>query len=221
MTLKLNSGIMPVVDVGMYRSILDPDFIFESEENEVYNSENLTEDEKDYFSTAANHHFNTSAYKALVAKQGGYKLEEFFKSIQDVVKVKLVGTPTIWSPEFYNFRSDELDFEIEITQDEIDKILPAVKDDDLFWKFIEEAWCSRSGFASSMPYTKVKFEKAISGGDIERALAMYLTYLDAKNNDFIRPEFGYDYEIYDYISSNSGLLEFIDDEKACEIAYRA
>jgi hypothetical protein len=220
MKVKLNTGICSIINVAMYESIISPSHIFEDGENKVAFSDALTKDEKEYFENEYCSSWNSDAYKKLVADYAMEIIESFLKSINDTVIISLCGTGAIDSPSYHNYRSDELDFEVEIEQEELMKILSNVTADAVFFKWAEQ-FKSHSGFISWMPYRRDDYIQAINGEDIERSLAMYLSYLYEKQNNFKENEFDHTYELYEKISSNHGITEFIEDIKAVEIYIKA
>ena len=216
MKLELSTNIMPVISVGMYGTLLDANSMYDHEEQEIYLSDILTEEEKDYFASAD---FNIEKYKELVAKRAVEAIEEFFDDIKGTIKVKLISNEKIRSPREYNFYTDEMDFTVEIEQEEIDKIFRATVNNKEFFEWAKR-YKSYDGFISYMPHTWNDYMKAIGGHDLERAVAMYLTYVA-----YMREKDGYIGNYYESmienIGCNSGLLDFYDDERACEIAWKA
>jgi hypothetical protein len=215
MKLSLNTGLIRnVIDVGMYETHLDAGNMYEGDEYEIRTSEILTQEEKDYFEDTTWRKWDRDAYKAFVCSRAVHELADFFTSIEDIISIKLCEGGSIHSPQYYNYETDVLDFDIEIEQSEIDKILPAVIDNQEFW-----TWCERfrsySGFYSFMPWTKPKFVEAVGGKDIERALAMYLVWV-AEEEQIGRGY--YTANIVEYISGNSSIMQFVNDERCQRIA---
>jgi hypothetical protein len=219
--LKMSTGLMrEILDVGMYESQLDARYMFDGEEQEVEHCDILTNEEKEYF--FENQDWDCEAYKNLVCEQGMWQLEGFFKDVSDVIKIKLVeGSGSIWSPQYYNYTSDTLDFEIEIEQSELDKIVMLVTGNEKFFKFCKR-WGSYSGFHSFMPIEEDEFIESIQGKDIERALAMYLVWVAVEDchirlGDECNDNFSYTYWVIEYIRGNRGIGEFIRNERCLEI----
>jgi len=180
MRIKLSTGIMQAINVGMYETQLDPRYMFESEDLEIDECDALTDEEKTLFFNAD---FKSDEYDKVVVEAAVNELKDFLVDVEDwtEVKITLCDGATIDSPQFYNYRSDELDFEVEVEQSELDKILPSVIDNQKFWEWIEDRYGSCSGFISFCPYRKDEFIKAIQGEDIERSLAMWLTWIFKEN----------------------------------------
>jgi len=218
--IALNTGICHIISVGMYESIIDPRYIFEDDESKVKFSSVLTQEEKDYFEHKCFMEWDSEAYDGLVAGYALNIIKGYFENISDTIKITLCEKGTIDSPPYYNYRTDELDFEVDIEQEELNKILSNVMNNHQFFKWANR-FKSRPGFISWMPYCEDEFIEAIKGKDIERALSMYLTFLYDKQNNFEEHEFGHTYDLYERISCNHGMTEFIKDERAIGIYSKA
>ena len=221
MKLTLNTNLLPIVDVGMYESFLSPSHVFGDWLSAPGVFEAMTHEEIEYCETISSECFNTQAYKKLVAKYALEVVVDFFKNINDVVKVTLHSDAQIHSPKYYNFNTDVLDFEIEIEEYEIQKIKDTVKGNQIFIKWLKETYKSYPGFICFMPRTEETFKKDIEGKDIDRALAAYFTfllriYLGCSGKE----EFGNEYKLYERISSDHAIGEFVEDERFHEIMNR-
>jgi hypothetical protein len=106
---------------------------------------------------------------------------------------------------------------VEIAESEIQKIHDAVIDDVDFFTWAEQ-YKSCSGFISSMPHTREEYLRAIGGKDLDRAVAMYITYIGEKNC-LIPGNDGSNYQasLEEKISVNSSYNDFIGDAKCLEI----
>ena len=105
MRLKLNTGICPVVNVGMYESILDPRYLFDCCDSEIEAAKTLTDEEKTYYFDTLSNKFDSKKYKEVVARYASDILKSIFSDIADRVKVELCAGISIDSPPFYNYRS--------------------------------------------------------------------------------------------------------------------
>ena len=218
MKLRLNTSICPIVDVGMYGSFLDPQHIFEFDEYEIYRCDTLTEEEKEYCSNSIYMNFDTAAYKQTVAIYATEVIEDLFNDIRGTIEISLCEGASIYSPKFYNFDTDQLEFDVEISSSEIIKIIVRLGDEQFSEKFFgwaRENYKSHSGFYSFMPCEPDGYTVAIEGQDLERALSMYLSYL---LRDCIDESQCY---IADKIVGNCSLCEFVDDKKFAELYERA
>jgi len=220
MIVLLNTNILPIVNVGMYESLLSPSNVFNDWLTPEI-SEALDTDEISYCESASYEHFNSEAYNKIVAKYATELVADFFQKINGVIHVTLHDKADIYSPKEYNFKTDELDFEIEINDVEIQKIKSFVRGNVSFANWLKETYKSYSGFICFMPSTEEAFFKDIEGKEIERALSAYFTFLLRTHlGQLPDDEFGSDYILYERISSNHGIEEFVTDERFHEIMSR-
>ena len=119
----------------------------------------------------------------------------------------------IYSPMWYNYETDALDFKVEIDESEFEKIYNAVKDDDDFFEWANR-YKSYPGFISSMPRKKELYLKAVQGKDLERSLAMYLTYIGEREGLL---DDSYQEDLEESISCNYSLAEFLTDKKCLDL----
>jgi hypothetical protein len=206
---------MPIVNVGMYETHLDPRYMFENDEYEYYNSGMLNEEEKEYLHNQLDFNFNFDAYRKMIAKYTFQMLEEYFYNMRDILKVELCGDYEISSPVAYNYETDQIYFSVDIDESELVKILSQVIDDDKFWQWAKQ-YKSRSGFVSFMPWEKDEYIKAINGKDIERAVAMYITYIYETDEEYDGSTYGYN-DVIEKIRYNHTLFEFVDGERILAI----
>ena len=222
MRVALNTNLLPIVNVGMYESLLSPSNIFDDWLPSSGITESMTEEEINYCDNALWYHFNSDAYKKLVANYAMAFVVDFFQKIESFASVTLCDGAKIYSPKEYNFHSDTLDFEIEISESEIQKIKITTKDNQDFFAWLNNTYRSYSGFICFMPNSKESFAEDIGGSDIERGLAAYFTFLLRKHLGCSgEEEFGAEYSLYEKISSNHGIEEFIEDERFHDIIGKA
>ena len=156
MKLHMNTSILSLVQPGLYGTRLGDTY-------EVL--------EEDY----------NKDFKQALCKYGLDSMQEILNenSIKNEIGLCQIENVTFSSPRFYNYKNDWFDFDL-IIEDEIQKqILFHVENiyKETFFDWIEEEYCSRSGFISFFPYTKEKYIEAIKGKDVERAVAMYIMFL--------------------------------------------
>ena len=221
MILELNTSICPIVDVGMYCSRLSPDSMFDMEDYEVQKSDVISEEDKNYFFDNVSFSFDTKKYKELVARYAAAEIEDFFNDMRDIIKINLHGEAYIDSPTYYNYRTDWLIFDVEIDENEIQKIHDSVAGNKEFFTWADR-YKSCSGFISFMPHKEDKYIRAISGNDLERALAMFITYMGEKNC-YLTEHIGensYQSYLEEKIFGNNSYDDFISDSKCLEILGR-
>lgn len=169
--LELCGSLCPLVDVGMYDSLISPDYW----EDCAY--ENLIEDYGEaarYFVCFGD--FDWDGYKKVVQNHAADIIEEFAMPIltnYGIAAIKVVG---IYSPREYNFTTDELNFDVYLSEDFEEKFAENMKrfrKSPSLQKYIEEHWWSCSGFHSFMPQS---MDEIASFEDEERCLACYMTF---------------------------------------------
>ena len=156
MKLHMNTSILPLIQPGLYGTRLGDTY-------EVL--------EEDY----------NKDFKQALCKYGLDSMQEILNenSIKNEIGLCQIENVTFSSPRFYNYENDWFDFDL-ILEDEVPKqILYCVENiyEEIFFDWIQEKYCSRSGFISFFPYTKEKYIEAIKGKDVERAVAMYIMFL--------------------------------------------
>ena len=186
MKLNLNTGILPIVNVGMYDTNISPCSRFDDLDYEIERS-SLNETEKEYIVENSWRYFDSQGYGQCVGEIALKYIKEFFGDISDKVSVAVSDEFGVDSPREYNFRTDELDFSIEMEESEIEKIKSAVKGNEKFFAWAER-YKSRDGFISFMPYEREEYITALEGRDRERAVSMYFTYLLEREYGYVRED---------------------------------
>jgi len=178
MKIKLNTNLCPIINVAMYNSCLSLDSRLAGTDYNMKHSENTTQEERDYY--CANDGCDIDRYKKDIADIAIEHIKAFFDDIRHIIDVKVGNDMSIWSPRWYNFANDELDFEIEIEQPVVDKIIADVQDNDKFFQWARDEYHSYDGFISFMPYWCDEYMDAIknmNSQDFDRALSMYFMWL--------------------------------------------
>jgi hypothetical protein len=185
---------------------------------EVQNSEALTKAEKEYFFDQACLTFDSKKYIEVIEKYASDEVEDFFNDIKDLLTIRRCGKTSIDSPSYYNYRTDWLIFDAEIDKSEIQKIHDTVINDVEFFKWTDR-YRSYSGFISFMPHDKSDYLRAIGGKDIERAVAMYITYIGEKNGYLTgsNKKNSYQENMEERISANNSYEDFLSDPKCLEM----
>tara|TARA_R110000772_G_scaffold74551_1_gene162301 strand:+ start:27 stop:602 length:576 start_codon:yes stop_codon:yes gene_type:complete len=124
---------------GFYNTIFESHS--EGYEIESYNEENDT----DYNYNDFTWHYDD--YHNNMSQECCSGIEEILEEIGFDIKVKF---QKLVSPKFYNFTSDSINCEYEITQHEYNKVIDYIKSNwSAFEKHIKETYSSRDGFISS------------------------------------------------------------------------
>lgn len=131
MKFTTNTSVLPLLDVGLYGSvILDalPDDMTEEEWTE---------------------------FKQLICETAEEVIND---TIGHIIEVKVLSFE---SPKYYNFENDWLDLEISIDDEDLYLLNVVMKSDENgFFKWAEENFGHRSGFYSFMPFNKKLWEES-------------------------------------------------------------
>ena len=181
MKLELNTSICPIVDIGTYGTNLSPDNLVE---RDIYNGEEalkegrITTEEFEYLCEALCENFDFKQYLNTLGRYALGYIEDFFKDVDDNVKIKLASHEyETYSPKYYNYTNDGMGFHVELERGEVDRLGGELVENKDFLDWIHKTYKHRSGFISAMPFTKTEFAEAIKGKDVERAIAMYVSWL--------------------------------------------
>lgn len=115
------------------------------------------------------------------------------------------------SPQFYNYGTDWIDFDLEICDDYIPNIKIAVRDnEDDFFRFAEKHFGSYDGFISFYPYTKEEF---YDSEKYDYILSMWIMYRMDKENDIREYRREYMYDVWEYAMGNGYVLDEEDEDE--------
>ena len=208
MRIELNTNLLPVISVGMYESSLSIDVMFDDDFHRLSSSKTLTEGEKNRFYVL----LSNDAYEIVVEKYATEALKCFFEDMreQEGLDIQLLDGAKIYNPKEYNFRTDELDFAIEMDDVVFEEIVNRALGNDEFWKWAKKRYRSYDGFICFMPDSKDEFLWYLERGQYDKIVASYLTFVGETVYN-CKGEFGYTYLIYENLK-NHGLIEFIDEE---------
>ena len=155
------------------------------------------------------------------------KAEEYltkFLKKTDFKDVKLT-MKNFYSPREYNFRTDDIGFELEFDDSLIDEMVEKAKADDKFIAFITKRYKSYDGFISFMPSTIDEFLKCASdretnvighnkfASEIWKAIAAYLSYQISQNFDLDNEQREYIDDCWEYASQNGMNIDEEDEEE--------
>lgn len=172
MKLNMNTSILPLIEVGLYETNLGELY---DEIEDGYNED----------------------FKQAVVEYGKEKLEEILN--EDTIK-KMIGDFQIEnvkfdSPRFYNYENDWLEFDLIVDNNIVNTIYHNVINDEDFWDYIKERYCSYSGFISFFPYEKEQYIHAVKTKEnLEYVIAMYIMYLIGNGQEIDLNYHQYDFE---------------------------
>lgn len=156
MKLHMNTAILPLIQPGLYGTRLGDTYEWIDED---YNED----------------------FKQALCEYGLDSMQEILNedSIKNEIGLCEIKNVIFSSPIWYNYENDWFNFDLIIEDESVNQILFHVEKiyNETFFDWIQEKYCSRSGFISFFPYTKEKYIEAIKRKDIERAVAMYIMFL--------------------------------------------
>lgn len=140
-TFQTTTCIAPIISVGTYWGHFDYESLWSDDERE----------EREEGRYVCNDYSHQKLGEALVAEATNVFAHE--KPFEDV-GVLAIRAVSFGSPREYNFGDDWLDLSFDVADDFLDRAERKVFDpkyEKRFRKYIEDHWCSRDGFISSMP----------------------------------------------------------------------
>jgi hypothetical protein len=164
MKATINTNLFPIIDVGMYESILSPENMFC---NSLYDMEELNVN-TDYFWN----NFSDDDYVKEIERQA----QVFFKG--EVYKVEgiefKIKAGKIYSPKYYNFATDEIDLTVEFNKRHVLKF--AKDNQDGFNIYLKNKYSSYDGFIS---YTANNYTEWLEDfkDNNSQAIGAVLTYI--------------------------------------------
>jgi len=149
MKLSLNHRTLPMVDLGTYGTIFEADF-----DSIHYNLVEEDGKSQDEFDKVVNT-FDNKQYMKLLATSSLNTVTEIIAEMNELLddkelselKMTIVDDSlTMWSPQFYNFETDVLYYDVEVSDGAIDKVKSAIKDNVEFAKWLHHRHRSYDGF---------------------------------------------------------------------------
>jgi hypothetical protein len=185
MKIELNTSMIPLFS-GTYGTFWD-DFLDENQDNQGLHPRAEYE-HKDLMESIASEYHN---HETEIVRD---------MNIDWIKSIKFMGS--WYSPREYNFKTDSLDFELEIDQPAMMQALAKLADNQEFKKYLTDNFSSRDGFWSFTPnnYEDLK-EAIVSEGDrYDQAVSALITYLaEGLDGDFYQTIEGM---IYEHFTSN-------------------
>lgn len=195
---NINTCICPVIHVGTYQTLL---------------GEPCDEDDKNSWAEVMEYPENLVYEEGFDFKKWlGYIKDEANDILQsDIIStlkpygIEWLQATGMWSPKYYNFENDQMDFDVYLSKD-FDRIfhenMAKFRENPSLQEYIEDHYWSRSGFWSWMPKSMDEIE---SFEDEERCLSAYIMFcmlVEGKEED-MDGEFDYSYRIWEYLHENA------------------
>jgi len=211
--IDLDTDILPIVDVGMYETILSIDNMFDETDSVVYEASNISKNDKIYYEAHCN--TNIEKYKNIITEYALNCIKDFFNvhMNKEGWDVKVLDKAWIWSPQYYNYNSDRLEFSIEIDDKEFAKLCDTALGDKKFLKWAYEQYKSYDGFMCLFPQTKDEFIQSICKKDYYKIVSAWFSYLGG----YFIGKYGYIYDICEDIGCNYSYYDFLEDDKSKQI----
>ena len=208
--------VIPVIDVGMYDSVLSPYDMFRDYDD---NGDEIERSDEEW------DRFDSAKYKEIVGKAAAEIVNPLFNGFEDKYGISVKSDGGITSPRYYNFETDELNLTVETADGFMEKALAAIdrfRQNERIVQYVNDNWKTRDGFWSFMPESINELENGIKTIEErpywDRSLAGYAC-LCAIEADLIPNEDdeGYDYlessdfALYEEISGNHYFEEFLTE----------
>jgi len=205
-TFELTSSLFPIVRVGTYTGqTCDVDRFIDS----YCIDEDFSEGHVDFDAEGFWDRYDNTKFVAEIRKRANdYITDEIKPFLVDLgFGITDVVVHDIVSPKYYNFKTDELYFDIVTEEDFTEKLVQKIENefyDTGLVKFLKDNYTSYDGFMSFTANTLDGLIEGIREGDV-REISAFLTWYLINNFD------GYDWSDYVY-EDFPFYMEFISDE---------
>lgn len=212
-TVHINTNLLPMFNVGMYESILTPNI--EKEQEAV--KYNYPQAEYYMFEIEV----DWDIYHKVVAQSASEVMEERILPVLKRYGVSDMKVTGISNPKYYNFETDELEFDVMLSNDfetQFYANMEVFKENRSLQKYIEDHYWDHSGFWSWMPKSFKEIEE--DPYDV-RNLSAYLTFCLLVEGE-MEPERveSRDFEIYYKVNGrdyDAYSVEWLVDENLVEL----
>jgi hypothetical protein len=209
MKLSLNHRTLPMIDLGTYGSIFEPEF--DQVHYNVVEEDGKSQD--DFYKLIDT--FDSKLYMELLAKSSLNTVTEIIGEMNELLddkglselKMTIVDDSlSLWSPQFYNFESDVLYYNVEVSDDAIDKVKLAIKDNLEFSKWLHHRHRSYDGYICFLPQDVDTWIDQSDDAEIFGKFVAFLTkdlFTDDEMHD-------HEYSVYEYMSGNGVIDDCLD-----------
>ena len=192
---ELNTGVLPIINVDIYGFDSSGGF-----DNYITDNETMKKCDE------------------IIMNIAPEMIEETIKEVLPSAKL----TPTkIYHPREYNFSGDELEFNLEVSDDEFNKLKEEAIANEEFGKFLKDNYSSHSGFISKLPDNVDDFKEEIEWKQLVQVIMFALrnSNLDELQRDYddkfmekVGEEFEYVDSAVEYILENINNGEVAKDK---------
>jgi hypothetical protein len=164
MKYRLNTNLIPFFS-GTYETIWQ--VIEYDDDDDDGNELNIDYDHRDLMKSIV----------TVFKENENYILKELQQEAKFIKSIKF--TNTFSSPKEYNFSTDVIDFDIEINQSKLKKVLKELEHNQDFKNFLKENYSSYDGFMSFTPnnYNEIKENIENNGMEAEQSISAIINYL--------------------------------------------
>jgi hypothetical protein len=211
-TLELSTNLLPLINVGTYDGqICDVNnFIDDYTINEEYKEGYINYDSETYWDNFDNKKYKTKLFKL----SNEYLIDNIKQQLIDLnIGILDIQCINIHSPQYYNFSTDTLNFNLSVTDDFNNTLINLINnldynDTNSLSKFLKDNFTSRDGFMSFTDNNITDLINSINDFE-DREISAFLTWY-LKGKDIINinnwSEFLYEnIQSYDY-------TEFLSDD---------
>lgn len=141
---------------------------------------------------------------------------DVLNELSDEVGVIKVGNPKSWTPQYYNYTDDCVEFDFSIEEKFFTDIAPRYANNEDFLKHLKETYYSCSGYMNLMPNNKEKFSKEVQDRSWKPVAQIinYVLDLKEKKGEIKRKDIQSDF-FYDVMETCDNELlfeEYYEDE---------
>jgi hypothetical protein len=199
--LLFSTGLLPLVSVGMYGTVLSPEEVLE---NELYV---LNSDENDKYWCEL---FSDELYNEMILDNAKDVVNDIV--LPDLLKlgvgIQSIDNYSIHSPRQYNFETDQLYYDINVVEDFNVVLINKLKEQNQeeLAKFLKDNYSSYSGF---MSFTSNNIEDLFDGINDwkDQDIAAGLTFLIKDNIK------DYQYTLEEKVYENRSATAYIKDRR--------
>lgn len=199
MKAKLNTNLLPIINIGTYNSELSPEFMWDDYLINDDFADGLIPYDSEYFWEK----FDNEKYMNELEQCAKNFISEI--NFSEIIPGLKISAGDIYSPKYYNYSTDNIDLHVKFLKNTVLKLV--TRDRENFDKFLHKNYSSYSGFISFTANNFEEWQEEYKKGE-DQEIAAALTYL---LKDYIEEwsEGFYDYA-RDYFMGNSCMSEFAD-----------
>lgn len=139
MKAKINTNLFPIISVGMYGTVLDPDSMFDNWTIDNDKEEGYINYDADYFWD----NFDNNAFVSTIQRNA----HSFLNGTHEANGIEItIKCGDIYSPKYYNFETDQMVMDVTYNKRKVKQYAKDNYED--FYQFLKDNYSSRDGFCS-------------------------------------------------------------------------